>query len=198
MNIGIIPRIRSIKKNSIEYSVDKKLIDILNKIFKKPKITIIHDFKIQKLNLLVISGGNDIKLFSRKKIDLIKNKISSFHLKKSLKNKTSIIGICYGAQLIAHFFKSKLKKYPNHVGNHLVTLENALFNKNLKKNNKVNSYHNYSITNLGSSLSSLATAMDNTIEAFKHKKSKILGVMWHPERYDQIKKIDIEYFLRIK
>ena len=73
-----------------------------------------------------------------------------------------------------------------------------MFNKNLKKNNKVNSYHNYSITNLGSSLSSLATAMDNTIEAFKHKKYKILGVMWHPERYDQIKKIDIEYFLRIK
>ena len=28
MNIGIIPRIRSVKKNSIEYSVDKKLIDI--------------------------------------------------------------------------------------------------------------------------------------------------------------------------
>ena len=70
MNIGIIPRIRSIKKNFIEYSVDKKLIDILNKIYKKPKIIIIHDFKIQKLNLLVISGGNNIKLFSRKKIDL--------------------------------------------------------------------------------------------------------------------------------
>ena len=73
MNIGIIPRIRSIKKNSIEYYVDKKLIDILNKIYKKPKITIIHDFKIKKLNLLVISGGNDIKLFSKKKIVLIDN-----------------------------------------------------------------------------------------------------------------------------
>ena len=53
MNIGIIPRVRNIKKNSIEYSVDKKLIDILNKIYKKPKITIVHNYKAQKINLLV-------------------------------------------------------------------------------------------------------------------------------------------------
>ena len=50
MNIGIIPRVRNIKKNSIEYSVDKKLIDILNKIYKKPKITIVHNYKAQKIN----------------------------------------------------------------------------------------------------------------------------------------------------
>ena len=84
MNIGIIPRIRSVKKNSIEYSVDKKLIDILNKIYKEPKITIIHDFKIQKLNLLVISGGNDIKLFSRKKIIY-------FVIKITKKNKNQVV-----------------------------------------------------------------------------------------------------------
>ena len=198
MNIGIIPRIRRIKKNSIEYSIDKKLIDILNTIYKKPKIIIIHDFKIKKLNLLVISGGNDLKLFSKKKNDLIRNKISLFHLKKSFKKKIPVVGICYGAQLIAHIFKSKIKKYQNHVGNHPVRLEDSLFNKNLKKINKVNSYHNYAITNLGTSLLPLAKATDNTIEAFKHKKYKILGFMWHPERYDQIKKIDIEYFLRIK
>lgn len=198
MNIGIIPRVRNIKKNSIEYSVDKKLIDILNKIYKKPKITIVHSYKAQKINLLVISGGNNIKIFSKKKNDLIRNKITLFHFKKNLKNKTPIIGICYGAQLIAHFFRSKLKKYQNHVGNHSVTLKNSKFNKNLKKNNVVNSYHDYAITNLGSHLSTLAVAKDNTIEAFKHKKLKILGIMWHPERYEKIKKIDIEYFKRIK
>jgi len=198
MNIGIIPRVRNIKKNSIEYSVDKKLIDILNKIYKKPKITIIHDYKVKKINLLVISGGNNIKIFSRKKNDLIRNKITLFHLKKNLKNKTPIIGICYGAQLIAHFYKSKLKKNPNHVGNHSLTLKNLKFNRNLKKNTEVNSYHDYAITNLGSQLSTLAVAKDNTIEAFKHKNSKILGIMWHPERYGQIKKIDIKYFKRIK
>ena len=131
MNIGIIPRIRRIKKNSIEYSIDKKLIDILNTIYKKPKIIIIHDFKIKKLNLLVISGGNDLKLFSKKKNDLIRNKISLFHLKKSFKKKIPVVGICYGAQLIAHIFKSKIKKYQNHVGNHPVRLEDSLFNKNL-------------------------------------------------------------------
>tara|TARA_Y100001970_G_scaffold263259_1_gene348534 strand:+ start:815 stop:1411 length:597 start_codon:yes stop_codon:yes gene_type:complete len=198
MHIGIIPRIRSVKNNNLEYSVDKKLLDILNKIYKKPKITIIHDYKSKNINLLVISGGNDIKIFSDKKRDTIRNKISIFHLKKSLNKKIPIIGICYGAQLIAKIFKSKLKKYPNHVGDHLIKLKNNKFNKKLKRVIKVNSYHNYSITKLGTNLTSLATAMDNTIEAFKHKKFKVLGIMWHPERYKKIKKIDKKYLLKIK
>ena len=95
-------------------------------------------------------------------------------------------------------FKSKVKKNPNHVGNHLIKLENNKFNKSLKRVIKVNSYHNYSITELGTNLSSLATAMDNTIEAFKHKQFKVLGIMWHPERYNKIKKIDKNYLLKIK
>lgn len=198
MHIGIIPRIRKVKDNNLEYSVDKKLIDILSIIYKKPKITIIHDRKIKKINLLIISGGNDIENFSKKKRDKIRNKITIFHLKKSLKKKLPIIGICYGAQIIAKVFKCKIKKSTNHVGNHSILLENNIFNKTLKKKIKVNSYHNYSITKLGANLLTLATANDNTIEAFRHKKLKVIGIMWHPERYNKIKSIDKKYLSSVK
>ena len=33
-------------------------------------------------------------------------------------------------------------------------------------------------------------AKDNTIEAFHIKDKKILGIMWHPERYKSLKKFD--------
>ena len=60
------------------------------------------------------------------------------------------------------------------------------------------SYHNYSITKLGANLLTLATANDNTIEAFRHKKLKVIGIMWHPERYNKIKSIDKKYLSSVK
>ena len=39
----------------------------------------------------------------------------------------------------------------------------------------------------------LAFTKDGSIEAFKHKRKKILGIMWHPERYKKIKKFDLDF-----
>ena len=57
----------------------------------------------------------------------------------------------------------------------------------------VNSYHDFSIVKLGRSLDNLAFTKDGSIEAFKHKRKKILGIMWHPERYKKIKKFDLDF-----
>lgn len=57
----------------------------------------------------------------------------------------------------------------------------------------MNSYHDYSITKLGNSLNTLAKSDDGSIEAFKHINKRILGIMWHPERYKKIKKFDLEF-----
>ena len=73
-NIAIIPTIRSPYKNQIEYCFDKNISALLRKVFKK--INIINLFEGDKLNkkidLLVISGGNDILKFSRKENDYIR------------------------------------------------------------------------------------------------------------------------------
>ena len=60
-------------------------------------------------------------------------------------------------------------------------------------NEMVNSYHDFSIVRLGGSLVNLAFTKDGSIEAFKHKNKKILGIMWHPERYKKIKNFDLKF-----
>ena len=45
--------------------------------------------------------------------DQIKSRFVLF--KKAIRENIPVIGICYGAQFIAHYFDSKLKKLSNHV-----------------------------------------------------------------------------------
>ena len=40
----------------------------------------------------------------------------------------------------------------------------------------------------------LAKADDKSIEFFIHKKKKIIGIMWHPERFKKLKKLDEKIF----
>ena len=198
MNVGIIPRFRLLKNKNIEYAIDKKLIELIKKVFKKPKVKILFDINNEKLDYLIISGGNDLLQFSKKFNDKEREKISLHYLNGAIKMNIPVVGICYGAQLIASYFKSKLQKKSGHVGAHKITLFSHSFNTNFPKRIAVNSFHNYAITKISKQLLPLGTADDDTVEIFKHKKLKILGLMWHPERYRNYKKIDINYFKKNK
>ena len=199
MKIAIIPRVRVFRKKQIEYCVERKLIIFLNKIYKNSSIVFLNEIKKNNnFDILIISGGNDLPKFSNLKENLIKNKITKYYLKKSIKRKIIVIGICYGAQFIANFFKCKLQKTKKHVGNHPIKFEKNNFNLNLKKNDFTNSYHTYLIKKINKNIKPLARANDNSIEAFKHGRYKIYGIMWHPERNKKLKKFDIEYFKNFK
>ena len=173
MKIGIVPRIRIIR-NSVEYCVEEKLISFLRKIYKNCSIIILDNCRKNiKIDMLIISGGNDLTKFSKAKDNLIKEKITKFYLNKAIKKKITVVGICYGAQFIAKHFNSKFAKTKRHVGNHILKFESVPFNFKLKKISNTNSFHNYLIKKTGSKLITLARAMDNSIEAFKHLKFKI-------------------------
>ena len=73
---------------------------------------------------------------------------------------------------------------------------------NVDSNNNsflVNSFHNFCITKLGNELIPLAHYA-NTIEAFKHEKYPIYGMMWHIERENGLENKDIlkEWISNIK
>lgn len=186
-NIGILPTI--IERHSSLYLIyDKNLILFLKSIFKKSKLTLINDFNEKKLNLIVSQGGNDLKKFSNKKKDKIRHNFEQYYLNYSIKNKIKYIGICYGAQFIANYFKSKLIKKKNHTRKiHRINFISS------EKSVMVNSFHNFSVIKLGKNLKKIAYSDDGSIEAFKHNKLKLLGIMWHPERYKKIKKFDVEF-----
>ena len=186
MKILVVPTIREVYRNQLEFSVDIKLIYFLKKLFTKADIEIYNSEIKNNYNLIIITGGNSS--INTKKKDTIRNNINNLIFNFALKKKIKILGICHGAQYLAGKFGFKLQKKNNHIGNHLVT-----FNINGSKFKKiVNSFHNVVIKFVDKKkIDIFGIAEDNTIEAFHIKHKKILCIMWHPERYKVIKKFDL-------
>ncbi len=181
--ICIIPSIKSYYRNQFEISVDLRLIKFCKKFYKK-KVKVLTEINTLDKNcdLLVISGGNTIYKITKNKKDLIRSKFDKFYFKEALKKKISIVGICHGAQFIASIFKSRIEPLKNHIGDHYVVYK--------QKKYLVNSFHKLGITKLGKNLKQSSLAEDKSIESFIYKNKKIIGLMWHPERYKNIKKLD--------
>lgn len=187
MKILIVPTIREIYKDQFEYCTDLRLVNLFEKTFVNSKIDIYNDTIIDRYDLIVFSGGNSSNLSKKKdKIrNSLDNKIYSFALRKKIK----ILGICHGAQFLAKKYGFKLQKKNNHIGNHKV----FLYLNKMKLIKTVNSYHNDAIQIKKSKLANIfGFALDGTVEAFHISKKKILGIMWHPERYSRIKSFDKE------
>ena len=186
MNILLIPRVEINKqRNETNYTLDIRLIKFLNTCFKTNNV-FINELNLKnkiKIDLIVISGGNN--LINKNKNDKLRLKISRKIIKFGLSKRIPILGICYGAQLISIMFGCKLSKVAGHVG-----INHYIYDKKSKR--LVNSYHDYSIKlNNSKKIKTLFTDKKKNIEAFS-KGKKVLGIMWHPERYNKLKKKDIQ------
>jgi gamma-glutamyl-gamma-aminobutyrate hydrolase PuuD len=188
MIIGIIPSIKEYHKKQLEFSIDLKLISFLKETFANPKIKILLNKETKNIDLLCISGGNDILKFSKTKKNILRHKLDKHFYDICKKRKIPILGICHGAQFIASEENSIITK-KKHLGNHFIKFNKKKFNK---KKYLVNSFHNYVIKKLSKDLNIIAYAGDTTVESFVHKKYKILGIMWHPERRKTASLTDIE------
>ena len=190
--ILIVPVIKK-TNDEIFYNVDIQWFKFLNKIFNKPDIEISHKI-IAKPDLIILSGGNDLSKISKKKHDKIRDSINNIFLRYAINNNVKLIGVCAGAQFIANRFRTKIVKLKNHVGTHKISFTKNIIKKtpNIKK---TNSFHNYGIKKISTQLNPLGFADDNTIELFVHNKYKILGIMWHPERFKRFRTFDKKIFL---
>ena len=190
-NIAIIPTVRAPYKNQVEYCFDVNFSKLFKKVFKKVNIiNISEDHQInRKIDLMVISGGNDIPDYSNKKQDIIRNQITKKYFERSKKLRIPILGICYGAQFVAKIYHSTFIKKKK-VGEHLIFLNKDNFLNSKKQKFYNNSYKNILIKSVPKNVNVIATSSDNYIEAFYIKKIKFLGLQWHPERNKNLKKID--------
>lgn len=97
-----------------------------------------------------------------------------------------LYGFCRGMQSILDYFGNELGNVKGHVAvrHQIVGREHTA---------EVNSYHNQACQILSSDeLQVIMQAQDGAIEKISHKSLPIIGTMWHPERENPFRKMDVE------
>ena len=101
-------------------------------------------------------------------------------IKHAVSEKKPLLGICYGAEILAITLGGTIKKSANPVrGEETVVIEskNEICNGELD----VTESHKYEISQLGTELHNLASSKSCKYELVKHNGLNIFGTQFHPE-----------------
>ena len=156
------------------------------------------EFTIQKFDEINLSGIKRFNLFilsGRKKNDRKINAVNSKIIEHAIYEKKSLLGICYGAEILATTLGGTIKKSDKHVGGQetvVIEKENEICRGKID----VTESHNYEISQLGNQLHSLASSKSCKYEIVKHNDLNIFGTQFHPEMSDDGQSI-IQTFLSI-
>ena len=151
---------------------------------------------------IILTGGNSICTKDRKvkAIDLGNGSLERdgtefILIRYAIEKNIPLLGICRGMQMINVAMGGKLildldarrtKEKIDHASaiHSIIFKNNFIFREYRNTSLKVNSYHNQGVADncLAKDLIPTAYSEDCIIEALMHKRYKILGVQWHPER----------------
>ena len=168
----------------------KNLIDFLSE--KKVKFAI---QKADDVNLSDIQKFYSFILSGRRTNDRKMNAINSKIIKHAVSEKKPLLGICYGAEILAITLGGTIKKSDKHVrGEETVVVENK--NEICDGEMGVTESHKYEISQLGSEIHNLASSKSCKYEIVKHNSLNIFGTQFHPEMSND-GQIMIEAFLSL-
>ena len=195
--IAIVQRAEFIKKrNETCDLIDQRLTNFLLKMnyfpFFLPNNTSYIKMFIKKVTIdgVILSGGDALTKYNG--ISPERDQVERLMINFSIKKGIPVLGICRGMQAIQDYFENKIQVVKSHVNTkHVLKVSGSnKLTKILKSQRTVNSYHNYGSFKVENDISCLATSSDGVIEAVKHNKSEIYGIMWHPERNKTFNKAD--------
>ena len=153
----------------------KNLIDFLSE--NKVKFIV---SKFDEIDSLDKSEFDSLILSGRIKNSKNMNAINSQIIQNAISERKSLLGICYGAEILALTLGGTIKKSNKRVkGQETVIVEGE--NKICRGEINVFESHNYEISQLGSQLYSLAGSQSCKYEIIKHNNLNIFGTQFHPE-----------------
>ena len=131
-----------------------------------------------QINLDDISNYDSFILSGRRNNDSQMNAKNSKIIIHAVNQKKKLLGICYGAEILALALGGTIRKSSVIRGEQDITSnENIL----CEGKNTVFESHSYEISKLGSSLNCLAESKNCKNEIVKHKELAIYGTQFHPE-----------------
>jgi putative glutamine amidotransferase len=132
---------------------------------------------------IVLSGGNDIGQCPAR--DFTENRLLDHAHARHL----SLLGICRGMQMLAHWSGVSLKPVTGHV-----RTRHQLSGQIVAE---VNSYHTFALADCPLGFEVLARSEDGEIEAIRHLQRPWQGWMWHPERENDFAVHDLQRLQRL-
>ncbi len=134
----------------------------------------------QLLDLDSLKNYDSIILSGRRKNEKKINQINSKIISLSIKNNLKLLGICYGAEILALTLGGTIKKSQSlQKGNETIEIvkDNLISNDTLD----VFESHGYEISKLPGVLIPLAESKNCKYEIIQYEKKLIFGTQFHPE-----------------
>ncbi|MGC1931276.1 MAG: gamma-glutamyl-gamma-aminobutyrate hydrolase family protein [Candidatus Nitrosopolaris sp.] len=112
------------------------------------------------------------------------NIVNSSIIRQCFENNIPLLGICYGAEILALTLGGTLRKMARPVQDTIsitVSKSNSLISA-AKKTLLVYESHRYCVAKLPEGFESLASSLQCEHEVFSHKEKKMFGTQFHPEK----------------
>ena len=132
------------------------------------------------LNLDLISKYDSFILSGRRKNEKKVNEINSKIIKHSINNNNKLLGICYGAEILALTLGGTIRKTESlQKGDESIqiVMENSICTNSIQ----VFESHSYEISKLPNELISIAKSKNCQYEMIQYRKKPIFGTQFHPE-----------------
>ena len=140
------------------------------------------------LDGILLSGGGDLMAYGGNTPE--RDATDASLIRFAIKESVPLIGVCRGMQSIQLFFGVGLEAVSGHVAKEQSVIVDG-------QPQAVNSYHGFGTRSTIPDLEVRALAEDGVIEAVRHRRHAIHGVMWHPERLSPFRAADLEFFADI-
>lgn len=134
-----------------------------------------------KIEGILLTGGDDLAILGGTVPE--RDETELFLMGYALEKDLPVLGVCRGMQFIQSYFGVPLHYVEGHVQKEQLITINGI-------SEVVNSYHQYGTTQTCDDLEVWALASDGVVKGIRHKRRKIEGIMWHPERFRPFRDAD--------